>query len=297
MGRHKDNSLGPLPDGTYIRATKIEDLPTKLTGLANVQTKLAQVYEERCANAFEHYTDAVRSAGEAWRESQARSTAPLDLWRDAANYWLDFTQRSVLFWDTLRERGNNWIEHEKAGKPPLLDFDWEIVADGRKFEQPTNYALVRIIPPEGIKISPDLRPFVIIDPRAGHGPGIGGFQAGFAGRRGTQGRAPGLFRHLLPRTGTRADPCRCLARRGGVPAHCRQAHPNTGKPVVIGNCQGGWATMLVGALDPELVGPLVINGAPMSYWAGNDGENPMRYAGGILGGIWPALLASDLGGG
>jgi hypothetical protein len=35
----------------------------------------------------------------------------------------------------------------------------------------------------------------------------------------------------------------------------------------------------------------------MSYWAGNDGENPMRYAGGMLGGVWPALFASDLGGG
>ena len=41
----------------------------------------------------------------------------------------------------------------------------------------------------------------------------------------------------------------------------------------------------------------MINGAPMSYWAGNDGENPMRYAGGMLGGVWPALLASDLGAG
>jgi hypothetical protein len=55
--------------------------------------------------------------------------------------------------------------------------------------------------------------------------------------------------------------------------------------------------MLVGAIDPELPGPIVINGAPMSYWAGNDGENPMRYAGGMLGGVWPALLASDLGAG
>ena len=55
--------------------------------------------------------------------------------------------------------------------------------------------------------------------------------------------------------------------------------------------------MLVGALEPDLVGPIVINGAPMSYWAGNDGENPMRYAGGMLGGTWPALLASDLGAG
>jgi len=66
---------------------------------------------------------------------------------------------------------------------------------------------------------------------------------------------------------------------------------------VVGNCQGGWASMLIGALEPDLVGPIVINGAPMSYWAGNDGENPMRYAGGMLGGTWPALLASDLGAG
>ena len=76
-----------------------------------------------------------------------------------------------------------------------------------------------------------------------------------------------------------------------------ERHPKTRKPVVIGNCQGGWASMLVGALEPDLVGPIVINGAPMSYWAGNDGENPMRYAGGMLGGTWPALLASDLGAG
>ena len=49
---------------------------------------------------------------------------------------VDFAQRSILFWDTLRQRGNNWIEHEKAGKPPLLDFDWEMIADARTFEQP-----------------------------------------------------------------------------------------------------------------------------------------------------------------
>jgi len=46
-----------------------------------------------------------------------------------------------------------------------------------------------------------------------------------------------------------------------------------------------------------MTGPLVINGAPMSYWAGNDGDNPMRYAGGLLGGSWLSLFASDLGGG
>ena len=67
----------------------------------------------------------------ALREKSVPSASPLDIWRDAGTYWLDFTQRSILFWDTLRQRGNNWLEHEKAGKPPLLDFEWEIVADAR----------------------------------------------------------------------------------------------------------------------------------------------------------------------
>jgi hypothetical protein len=49
--------------------------------------------------------------------------------------------------------------------------------DGRKLPQPVNYALVRIVPPDGIEIHANKRPFVIVDPRAGHGPGIGGFKA------------------------------------------------------------------------------------------------------------------------
>ena len=48
--------------------------------------------------------------------------------------------------------------------------------DGRKLERPVNYALVRIVPPKGVIVDPKRRPYVIIDPRAGHGPGIGGFK-------------------------------------------------------------------------------------------------------------------------
>jgi hypothetical protein len=32
---------------------------------------------------------------------------------------------------------------------------------------------VRVQPPEGVVIDPKKRPFVVVDPRAGHGPGIG----------------------------------------------------------------------------------------------------------------------------
>ena len=101
----------------------------RLVQVTRAQAKLAEVYRERCTNAGQRYFDAVKAAGESLADRPIRSASPLDLWRDAGNYWLDFTQRSILFWDTLRQRGNNWLEYEKAGKPPLLDFEWEIVAD------------------------------------------------------------------------------------------------------------------------------------------------------------------------
>jgi len=93
---------------------------------------------------------------------------PLAFW----NYSVDLAQRSILFWDTLRERGNNFIAHERAGKPPLLHFEHETVMDGRKFARPVNYALLRMKP----FTDSGKRPYIIIDPRAGHGPGIGAFK-------------------------------------------------------------------------------------------------------------------------
>ena len=66
---------------------------------------------------------------------------------------------------------------------------------------------------------------------------------------------------------------------------------------MVGNCQGGWATMLLAATHPDITGPIVVNVAPLSYWAGRRGRHSMRYAGGLLGGVPPALVASDLGGG
>ena len=59
--------------------------------------------------------------------------------------------------------------------------------------------------------------------------------------------------------------------------------------------------MMLAASDPDDTGPIVINGAPMSYWGGawseGEGDNPMRYAGGMLGGSWLASLTADLGNG
>jgi pimeloyl-ACP methyl ester carboxylesterase len=223
---------------------------------------------------------------------------PLTLAQDAIAYAADASQRAVLFWDTMRQAGNAFVEHEKAGCPPVLVFEWDMVVDGRTLPRRCNYALVHIRPPAGCPAGDAaMRPFVIIDPRAGHGAGIGGFksdsQVGVALRRGHPVyfviffRDPEPGQTILDITSAEATFLRTIHQR----------HPKAQKPVVIGNCQGGWAVMMLGASEPDLTGPLVLNGAPLSYWAGEKGRNPMRYTGGLAGGSWPAALLADLGNG
>ena len=77
-----------------------------------------------------------------------------------------------------------------------------------------------------------------------------------------------------------------------------ELHPDAdAKPCVIGNCQAGWALMMLTATRPELFGPIIVAGSPLSYWAGVRGKNPMRYSGGVLGGSWLTALTSDIGAG
>jgi pimeloyl-ACP methyl ester carboxylesterase len=189
----------------------------------------------------------------------------------------------------------------QQGQPPVLRFKYETVLDGRTLERPVNYTLVRIIPPEGVSVDPTRRPYIIIDPRGGHGPGIGGFkddsQVGVLLRAGH----PVYFVifQIDPEPGqTLLDVC--AAEREFV-HKVRALHPESPKPAIVGNCQGGWAAMMLAASEPGETGPLVIVGAPMSYWGGawreGEGDNPMRYAGGMLGGTWPASFAADLGNG
>ncbi len=100
--------------------------------------------------------------------------------QDVFDYQRDFFERSILFWDTLRQRANNMLEHERVGLPPLLDFKYETVLDARSFERPVNYALLRITEIDehcwDDCVDPEKPPVIIVDPRAGHGPGIGGFK-------------------------------------------------------------------------------------------------------------------------
>ena len=211
-------------------------------------------------------------------------------------YMADAAQRTVLFWDVMRQRGNQYREHLAETVPHVLEYQVELVLDGRTLERPVNYGLVRIVPPSGVTVDPRRRPFVVVDPRAGHGPGIGGFKADSEIGVALKAGHPCYFIGFLP------DPM--PGQTLGDIARAEAAflekvialHPEAdGKPCVIGNCQAGWAVMILAAVQPELFGPIIIAGSPLSYWAGVHGKNPMRYSGGLLGGSWLTALASDLG--
>ncbi|MBL8419060.1 MAG: DUF3141 domain-containing protein [Dechloromonas sp.] len=220
------------------------------------------------------------------------------LGQQVVDYWIDGWQRTILFWDVLRQRSDQYYAQKAKEVPNVLSFDAELVLDGRTFERPANYLLVRVKPPKGVVIDPKKRPFVVVDPRAGHGPGIGGFKAdselGMAMRAGHPSYFVGFTPEPMPGQ-TIEDIMRVEAV---FLEKVIELHPQAeGKPCVIGNCQAGWAVMMVAATRPELFGPLIIPGSPLSYWAGVEGENPMRYTGGLAGGSWITALTSDLGGG
>jgi Protein of unknown function (DUF3141) len=226
-----------------------------------------------------------------------KQMAPMfGLWGAAAQYMIDAAQRSVLFFDVMRQRGNQYREHLAETAPNVLDYKVELIIDGRTLARPVNYALVRVVPPAGVEIDETRRPFVVVDPRAGHGPGIGGFKAdseiGVALKAGHACYFVGFLPDPMPGQ-TIGD----IARAEAVFLEKVIAlHPKAdGKPCVIGNCQAGWAIMMLAAIRPELFGPIIIAGSPLSYWAGVRGKNPMRYSGGLLGGSWLTAFASDLG--
>src|SRR6266404_7758779 len=108
---------------------------------------------------------------------QVPGNALFGLFAPAFEYMTDAAQRGVLFYDVMRQRGNQYREHMTETVPHVLDYAVELVMDGRMLQRPVNYLLVRVVPPKGVEIDLKRRPFVVVDPRAGHGPGIGGFKA------------------------------------------------------------------------------------------------------------------------
>src|SRR5215471_6586621 len=101
--------------------------------------------------------------------SRPATMAPFGLFAPAMEYMVDAAQRGILFLDVMRQRGNQYREHLAESAPHVLDYEVELVLDGRAFARPVNYALAKVLPPPGVELDPKLRPFVIVDPRAGHG--------------------------------------------------------------------------------------------------------------------------------
>lgn len=228
-------------------------------------------------------------------------------------YVVDSFQRSVIFLDIFRKRGNNYIKHIRNGQPPVLTFNYEMILNGKNFQRPVNYALVRISDrrlkmesapdnvnrrhqKRGIFIRPQ-RPIVIIDPRAGHGPGIGGSkrdsEIGMALDHGHPVYFVLFYTEPFPEQ-TMPDVITAIEK---FMEKVVELHPKADAPAIMGNCQAGWAAALACAERPDVTGPLVLNGAPLSYWSGVAGINPMRYKGGLVGGVWLNSFLSDLGNG
>ncbi len=241
-----------------------------------------------------------------------RDAAWSDWQKHLSEYIVDAIQRSIIFTDILRKRGNNYIKHIRSGQPPVLTYNYEMILNAKNFNRPANYALVRISERRREDIQPDhidyrtkskdrptkpKRPIVIVDPRAGHGPGIGGSkrdsEIGMALAHGHPVYFILFYTDPIPGQ-TMADVIEAMEK---FMEKVVELHPSADAPAIIGNCQAGWASALVCADRPDIAGPLVLNGAPLSYWSGVEGVNPMRYKGGLLGGVWVNSFFSDLGNG
>lgn len=227
-------------------------------------------------------------------------SVPASLIEHALRYQIDRWQRSLMLLDTFRERANNMLAHETAGMPPPLHFEYETILDARLFERPANYALLRITRCEDDDamdcVDASKPPVIIIDPRAGHGPGIGGFkhdsEVGMSLHEGHETYFVVFFPLPCPNQ-TLADVLHVLRRFVEEVGSRHDGMP----PVLYGNCQAGWAATLLAADCEGLTGVTVLNGSPLSYWAGASDVNPMRLSGGLMGGSWMMHLLADLGDG
>jgi hypothetical protein len=171
----------------------------------------------------EHQTPSVSKSPSSSNAGDV-SICSYDPFAPAVEYAVDAAQRSILFWDVMRQRGNQYHAHLAETAPHVLDYGFELIVDGRQLKRPVNYCLVRVLPPEGVVIDPTRRPFVVVDPRAGHGPGIGGFKSdseiGVVMKAGHPCYFVGFLPNPMP-----GQTIEDIACRGGVPRKGNRATP------------------------------------------------------------------------
>lgn len=243
-------------------------------------------------------------------------------------YTIDRLQRVSIIGNLLRRQSSLFFKDIEKGQPPVISFNYEIIMDARKFDKPVNYALTKIIERRSdekrrkeekekkerdlrtladrrnVEITPlaasdetKIRPIIIIDPRSGGGPGIAGSKKNSEIGMALQAGHPVYYIIFFP------EPEKGQTLEDVKNAEIKfieeviRLHPNAPRPSVIGNSQAGWALAMLGAEEPDLMGPLILNGSPISYWAGVEGKHVMRYRTGIMGGCWYVSFLSDLGNG
>ncbi len=258
---------------------------------------MTEAFQKRASHNQKTLETHMRSIGEQMQSWSKTLTSPAALTGAWKEYAQDTAQRMVLFADAMRQYGDTIKAHNDAGAPPVLVYDSEMVMDGADLPRPCNYFLLRLLPLDDAKIDDTKRPIVIVDPRAGHGGGIGGFkpdsQVGVAFRNGHPVYFVAFHQEPIPHQTI----AMVTDAEAAFIREVERLHPQSPKPIVVGNCQGGWATAILAATNPDLTGSIVLNGAPMSYWAGKVGQDLMRYSGGLAGGALPAMMAGDAAGG
>ena len=176
----------------------------------------------------------------------------------------------ALFWDTLRQRGNGYIEHERQGQPPVLHFEYEMVLGRALVRAPGELRAGAHRPAGGRRRSTERSVRTSSSIRA---PATARASAASRTTRRSASRCAPAIRSTSSSSSASRSPGRrcstsCDAGAASSCARVRELHPTAPSRAIVGNCQGGWAAMMLAAADPDDTGPIVINGAPMSYWGG-----------------------------
>ena len=152
--------------------------------------------------------------------------------------------------------------------------------DGRSLGKPANYALVRIKPP---KATGDRRGKAAI---CGDRPARRARSRESAASRWTASSAS-RSSSVIPATSSCSSPAAAgtddrvgLLGRDPVHAQDPRAASRPGQQTLRDRqLPGRLGAVMLAALAPDLLGPILLAGSPISYWAGVGGINPMRYSG------------------
>jgi len=103
----------------------MRDPTSDLARSYDLSTKVGQVLQRRVELAQERLNERIQGAYRRHLEEPwTRPISPWELFASWQEYATGLAQRSILFWETLGQRGSNYLAHDRAGKPPVLHFDY-----------------------------------------------------------------------------------------------------------------------------------------------------------------------------